>query len=336
MVNKNAEESGQSPEVTQAQLALISDMANFASSMTCRHKALSQYFGQAYDPSDCKACDICLSDAPPMENGNEIAQEIVECVLALKVPWGVGHVVDVLRGASTERIEQRGHNELPQYGVMRAMPKDDLQRLVYQLVDQGLLERTAGDRPVLNVTPAGRKLAQGTAEVQLRMPPKVVAAPRAKDDGWNGVDRGLFDDLRDLRRQIADERALPPFVVFSDAVLRDMARLRPASVEAMSTIKGIGDRKLADLGQRFVDAIKGYCREHGLTPGPSLSASNQPRLEPGATRPTAAAKPANPAVLRAFDGQTVVIEMQPSAQFDPAPEDSAVLAAVFEDPGYDA
>ena len=151
-----------------------------------------------------------------------------------------------------------------------------------------------------------------------------------KDDGWNGVDRGLFDDLRDLRRQIADERALPPFVVFSDAVLRDMARLRPASVEAMSTIKGIGDRKLADLGQRFVDAIKGYCREHGLTPGPSLSASNQPRLEPGATGPTAAAKPANPAVLRAFDGQTVVIEMQPSAQFDPAPEDSAVLAAVFE------
>ncbi len=280
MVNKNAEESGQAPEVTRAQLELISDMANFAGSMTCRHKALSQYFGQSYEATDCKACDICLSDAPAMENGSEIAREIVDCVLALRTPWGVGHVVDVLRGASTERIEQRGHHELPQYGALRAVPKEDLQRLVYQLVDQGLLERKSGDRPVLNVTQQGRKLAQGTTEVQLRMPPKTVAAPRAKDDGWNGVDRGLFDDLRDLRRQIADERALPPFVVFSDAVLRDMARLRPASVEAMATIKGIGDRKLADLGQRFVDAIKGYCRQHGLTPGPSLGASTQPRLEP--------------------------------------------------------
>jgi ATP-dependent DNA helicase RecQ len=207
-----------------------------------------------------------------MENGSEIAREIVECVLGLRTGWGVTHVVDVLRGSSNERIQQRGHDELAQYGSLRAMAKEDVQRLVYQLVDQGLLERTSGDRPVLNVTAQGRKLARGDAEVTLRVPPKLVAtaASRAKDDGWSGVDRRLFDELRDLRRQIADERSVPPFVVFSDAVLRDMARLRPSSVDGMASIKGIGERKLADLGQRFVDAIRMYCRENGETspPGP--------------------------------------------------------------------
>jgi ATP-dependent DNA helicase RecQ len=216
-----------------------------------------------------------------MENGSEIAREIVECVLGLRTGWGVTHVVDVLRGSSNERIQQRGHDELAQYGSLRAMAKEDVQRLVYQLVDQGLLERTAGDRPVLNVTAQGRQLARGDSEVTLRVPPKpVAAASRSKDDGWNGVDKGLFDELRDLRRQIADERCVPPFVVFSDAVLRDMARLRPASVDAMASIKGIGERKLADLGQRFVDAIRMYCRENGVTPGPSVGVGSQGRLEP--------------------------------------------------------
>jgi hypothetical protein len=108
-------------------------------------------------------------------------------------------------------------------------------------------------------------------EVTLRAPAKQpigTTRSRARDEGtWEGVDEGLFEELRALRRQIADERSVPPFVVLSDAVLRDMARSRPATIEALAGIRGIGEQKLADLGTRLVNAITMYCREHGLQVG---------------------------------------------------------------------
>ncbi|HEX5141639.1 MAG TPA: DNA helicase RecQ, partial [Dehalococcoidia bacterium] len=274
VITRSAEEAGQPPELTAAQMALVGEMASFAASQTCRHKALSQYFGQTYESTNCQACDVCLTDAPAMENGGEIAREIVECVLALRASYGVGYVVDVLRGATNERIQSRRHDRLPQYGSMRSVAREELQRIVYQVVDVGLLERTTGERPVLSVTSEGRNLARGgSVEVKLRAPAPTASAAtrsRARDDaGWRGVDEGLFEELRALRRQIADERSVPPFVVLNDAVLRDMARSRPTSIQGLSGIRGIGEQKMADLGARFVTAIAMYCKEHGLAAGQS-------------------------------------------------------------------
>ena len=263
LMTRSAEESGQPAEFTQAQLALVSEMYNFASTQVCRHKQLSEYFNQSYTEATCKACDVCLSDTPDMAEGSEIAREVIGCIQGLRAAYGVGYVVDVLRGSASERIEQRHHDKLPQYGSLKALPKEELQKLVYQMVGTGLLERTEGERPVLLVTEEGRRVAAGKAEARLRAPiAPPVASKAGEGESWRGVDRSLFETLRELRKAIAEERDVPPFVIFSDTVLRDMARARPKTLEDLRGIKGVGEKKLVDLGERFLIAIAAWRRDH--------------------------------------------------------------------------
>ncbi len=247
--------------VTKAQLELVNEMNAFATSQTCRHKTLSEHFGQAYVGTDCKACDICLDEAVPVEGGAEVARRIVECVAGLKVSFGAGYIADVLCGAKLEKIRSRRHDQLPSYGALASMGRQEVYQLVLQLVDRGALHRSPGDMPVITLTPEGKRLLKGETEVQLRsvMTSASVSSP---SDPWQGVDRGLFEALRDLRRVVADERSVPPFVIFSDATLRDLARIRPVSMQALLGVKGVGERKQADFGGRFVECIAAYCREH--------------------------------------------------------------------------
>jgi ATP-dependent DNA helicase RecQ len=264
ILTKNAADSAQPAEITAAQLELLDEMQTFAVSQNCRHRALSHYFGQSYAHEDCKACDVCLSPGEELSNGSEVARKVLDCVVALRVPFGVRYVTDVLTGSSAEKIRSRRHDQLSVYGALKALGAEDVKDVVLQLVGSGLLERSRGEMPVLTITEAGQKARGGNLKVKLRAPRgPAVSAPRAADD-WRGVDQGLFQTLRDLRRAIADERQVPPFVIFPDSVLRDLARYRPDTISAFRDVKGIGERKAADLGQRFAEAIGDYCREHGL------------------------------------------------------------------------
>src|SRR4029077_6329163 len=112
---------------------------------------------------------------------------------------------------------------------------------------------------------AAREVLRGNRTVRLLQPKAKVKKTRIDEKSWEGVDTGLFEPLRNLRRQLADERRVPSYVLFSDATLRDMARLRPGSPEALLAIRGAGERKVADLGPRFLEAIAEYCKSHGLT-----------------------------------------------------------------------
>jgi ATP-dependent DNA helicase RecQ len=199
-----------------------------------------------------------------MEGGTEIARQVIECVQALRLPFGAGYVADVLAGAKLEKIRARRHDRLPQYGVLAKLGRAEIQRIVLQLVDLDFLDRSPGDRPVLTLTESGFCLLKGDVEVRLRAAePLAASAPRPGDE-WEGVDRGLFDALRALRREIAEERSVAAFVIFSDTTLRDLARQRPVTVAALLNIKGVGERKQTDFGQRFIDVIAAYCREHRL------------------------------------------------------------------------
>jgi ATP-dependent DNA helicase RecQ len=148
-------------------------------------------------------------------------------------------------------------------------------------VDLDFLDRSPGDRPVLTVTGAGRRLLAGGVEVKLRAPQPVEAAPGPRADDWQGVDRELFEALRVLRREVAEERSVAAFVIFSDMTLRDLARYRPVTIGALLNIKGVGERKQVDFGQRFVDLIAAYCREN------RLASQSQAKLRPS-TAPNAA------------------------------------------------
>jgi ATP-dependent DNA helicase RecQ len=145
------------------------------------------------------------------------------------------------------------------------------------LLDGGLLERTGEDRPVLRLNEASWAVLRGKRAVRLLQPKQEVQKTRFEEESWEGVNHDLFDSLRILRRKIAEERNVPAYVLFSDATLREIARVRPGSPSALLGIRGVGERKLADLGPRFLELIGTYCRTNSLTL--DASTSSRPRRE---------------------------------------------------------
>jgi ATP-dependent DNA helicase RecQ len=257
LLSRGGEEGSQPAAVLQTQLDLLQEMQRLCSRNVCRHRALVNYFEQAYTAETCGACDVCLDEREVLPDAASAGRLVLGCVQGLSVPFGVSHVVDILVGAKIEKIARFGHDKLPEYGALKHLGKPVVRDIVFQLVDQGHLSRSDSDRPVIKLTDRGKAALRDGAALQLKQPMLARPPPKAKDD-WSGVDRGLFEHLRQLRRQIADERGVPAFVILGDATLRELARQRPLTKADLRRIRGIGDRKLADLGDRFLAAVVAY------------------------------------------------------------------------------
>ncbi len=277
LIEKSAAEANAPAEVSAAARQLLEHMRRFCTGSQCRHRRLSEYFGQAYANPNCGACDVCLNEVEGVADATVTAQKILSCVARAGERFGAEHVIDVLLGANTERVRRWQHEQLSTYGLLKGTNRKSLTNMVYQLIDDGLLERTADERPVLRLNDASWTVLRGQRTVQLLQPKAVVTQARIDEESWEGVDRGLFESLRTLRRQVAEERSVPSYVVFGDATLRDMARARPGSPRTFLNVRGIGDRKLADLGQRFLEHLAAYCSEHQLQL--DAAAGNRPRRD---------------------------------------------------------
>jgi len=253
---------GRNPDSVETQRELLRHMQRYCRGLNCRHRALSEYFGQAYDKPDCGACDVCLGEVEGLFDATVEAQKILSCVARTGQRFGIGHVIDVLVGAKTERVRRLGHDQLSTCGLMQDVPRKHLTSMVYELIDQDLLDRTPGDRPIIMLNDASWEVLQGQRPVQLPRRDSARARRTAFDtSSWEGVDRDLFERLRDVRRQIARERQVPAYVIFSDATLRDLARKRPATIVELRSVYGIGERKQADLGPQVIEAISRYVCE---------------------------------------------------------------------------
>jgi ATP-dependent DNA helicase RecQ len=263
---KSLENTEQPAEGLGAQRALLQELQRYCTLPQCRHKMLSEYFGQQYEAANCGACDYCLGEVEGIEDGTITAQKILSCVARTDERFGVGHVVDVLTGGDTEMIRRCRHDQLSTYGLLKEIAKKHVQALIYQLVDQRLLSRTEGDRPVLQLNDASWEVMRGQRSVNLvQAKKKVPSKTRFAQQSWEGADRGLFDHLRAWRRGIAQARHVPPFVVLHDSVLVELARVRPTSLELLSQIRGIGEKRLADLGEELTNVVCEYCREHQVS-----------------------------------------------------------------------
>ncbi len=259
IIEGNKHQEPPEEHVLAARRELLWHMQNLCRRLECRHRALSRYFGQAYEQENCGACDVCLGEVEGMPDSTVTAQKILSCVARLEQRFGVGHVVRVLRGAGAEQVARWGHDRLSTFGLLREMSERKVTNLVYQLVDQGFLDRTEGDRPVVRLNARSVELLRDQRQVQLVDPEQgSVRRTRAAEESWEGVDRDLFEHLRALRRRLAAERGVPAYVIFGDATLRELARLRPTALGAMAAVRGVGDKKLADLGPVFTDAIRAY------------------------------------------------------------------------------
>lgn len=276
LMERSAEDGDGDAASLQAQLALLQDMQRFAGGVRCRHKAISEYFGQAYDEPNCGACDVCLDELVEVDDGHVLAQKILSAVVRTGQRFGSSHVIDVLRGSRGERVLQRGHDQLPTFGVCKGLPAGLLGNYIDQLVDAGLLVRSGGEYPTLSLGAEAMAVLRSQQKAVLRMPKQSLAArgKRKRDDSGRGKasvevadlapgEQALFDALRALRREVARELAVPPYVVFHDSTLADMAQRRPRTTTELTAVRGVGARKAATFGERFLALIA----SHGAAAG---------------------------------------------------------------------
>ena len=256
-------------EMTEARRSLLRDMERYASSVGCRHRHLIGYFGESYHRDDCGACDYCLDELETVSEPIVLARKILSCVARVGQRFGATYVTSVLRGSDNEQVSARRHDQLSTYGLLKDMSVPEVRGYIEQLTGAGLLRQTADEFPVLELTAVGVALlkdANSQPDLMLarqRRPTKdrLPRRPRGVEaESWADVDRDLFERLRNVRLQIARARGVPPYVIFHDTTLRDMARLKPHSIQELRNVYGVGERKAADLGETFLAEIRGSNR----------------------------------------------------------------------------
>jgi ATP-dependent DNA helicase RecQ len=262
LVRKSIEESRLDAEEAGRLLAATVEhlhaMRRYAQAARCRHAALSEYFGQPYAPTDCGACDVCLEETESLPDSTIVAQKIISCVARVGERFGVRHVCEVLRGAKTDGVARHGHERLSTYGLLTTFDQRATENLVHQLLDQDLLARSGGDRPVVALNARSWEVLRGERQVVLLQPRAGrTKTAKADADDWSGVDRDLFERLRTWRRRVADARGKPAWTIFDDKALRAIAREKPASPAALLRCRGIGEKRLADYGAAILDIVAG-------------------------------------------------------------------------------
>jgi ATP-dependent DNA helicase RecQ len=256
----------QNGELNDASRGLLRQMERYATGIACRHRLLSEYFGDRYEKDGCGACDYCLNELEPAAEPVVLARKILSCVARVGQRYGATHVASVLRGQASEQVVHRGHDRLSTFGLLPDASNGEVRGYIEQLIGAELLQQSDGVYPVVALTHKGLELLKNPASVPdlalARQRPARKGAPRAQSrvetESWHNVDRDLFERLRSVRLEIARSRGVPPYVIFHDATLREMARLRPTSIDALLAVKGVGARKADDLGGVFLDAIRAH------------------------------------------------------------------------------
>ena len=241
----------------------LNAMSAFAEAQTCRRQVLLNYFGE-YRHEPCGNCDICL-DPPKHFDATEQARKALSCVYRVNQSFGMGYVVEVLRGMQNIRIRENGHDKLSTYGLGRDNSHDYWVSIFRQLVHKGLLFQNITRNSTLQLTAEARPLLRGEINLELAVPRLDTATRAAKSDKLSSknYDKKLFAKLRKLRKAIADEDGLPPYVVFNDATLIDMAEILPTSYGEMLAVNGVGQTKLDKYADPFLDLIQEHLTHHG-------------------------------------------------------------------------
>src|SRR5438876_9692814 len=239
----------------------LRDMIHYAETRDCRRATLLKYFGEEF-PASCDGCDNCLEPRETFD-GTVPAQKFLSCIQRVRqksgFSFGLNHIVDVLNGAATEPIRERGHDQLSTYGIGQDLKRGAWLAIGRELLRLGLVTAAPGKFATLELTEAGWAALRERKQITLTKPYDVQEKKRSKRlVGEIECDEALFERLRVLRRQIADERDVPAYVIFSDVSLREMARAYPTTKAEFGRISGVGQQKVRDFGEPFTTAIAEY------------------------------------------------------------------------------
>lgn len=274
------------PERKQIELRKLNSLLGFVETAGCRRKVLLNYFGDVLS-APCNNCDTCLE---PVESwdGTVAAQQVLSCIYRTGQRFGAGHIVDVLRGNKTDKVERFRHEQLPTFGIGTNLAEREWQSVLRQLIAGGYLGVQIDSYGVLSLTESSRSILRNEESVTFRKDPApqsgrgkkrsgrgarsaVVASEVGQSGlgkaggvqsgsaaGLQGTDHQLFLLLREKRLKLAQSEHVPPYVIFHDRSLLEMASQRPTSLSALSEIYGVGENKLHRYGQQFIDTIAGF------------------------------------------------------------------------------
>lgn len=254
-------ETGEPLEALQATArAQLQTVVHYAESPDCRRVLQLAYFGETFS-APCGNCDNCLNP-PALDDVTLAARQLLSTVARLAQrgqAFGAGHVIDILRGETTDKVIAQGHEQLSVFGIGSALAPPRWRALIRRLLADGALAQSAGVYPVLQITADAKPLLKGERAVTL---PQVArssqTARSARRAAAGPVDDPLFQALRQLRLRLARENDMPPYVVFTDVTLHALAERRPLTLQAFADIPGVGERKLEQWGAIFVDAIRDF------------------------------------------------------------------------------
>jgi len=256
------------PEERRIVLDQLQQILHYAEAELCRRATLLDYFGETGSEGNCGSCDNCIlpRESYPGDGGTLLAQKLLSCVLRIRqaagFSVGMAHIAEVLVGAKTEKIIRWHHDQLSTFGIGRDIDRRQWQEIGRQLLRMGILQQqsTSSGFATIELSSEGMAILRDRRQIRLTKPitPNTEATrthSKTLDRGDIVCDEQLFNALRTLRRTLADERNVPAYVIFSDVTLRLMAREQPSTLELMSSISGIGQKKLSEFGETFISAI---------------------------------------------------------------------------------
>lgn len=245
-----------------ASRSALSGMESFCITHRCRHSHICGHFGETLDKANCGACDICLEETEPVSDASIMAQKILSGVYRQNQGFGAGYTCQVLRGSRNKKVLSNGHDRLSTWGLLKDESEHVVRSWIDQLLAHGHLLKY-GEHSVLKVTESGWQVMRGHTEVALTRPrPRQQSA--AVTERWDGVNRPLFEHLRQVRMEIAVERQVPPYVIFGDVTLRELAKYRPTTAAGILHIYGVGAQKQEQFGAQFTHEITDWCEANGL------------------------------------------------------------------------
>ncbi|MBS1258961.1 MAG: ATP-dependent DNA helicase RecQ [Candidatus Scalindua arabica] len=259
----------------------LNQTVKYASHNVCRRRQLLEYFGENYTNENCGACDICMGNVEKIDITTD-AQIVMSAISRTGQHFGIRHIIDIVAGADTKRIRELQHNEIKTYGAGRHKEKKHWQFIINELLAQDAIVQDGGQYPVLILTKKGTDILYGKEKIEGLKREEIKKKPKAfKVSGFEPYDEVLFDRLRVLRKRLADEHRVPPYIIFSDMTLHEMCIYYPATLTDMKTISGVGDTKLERYGTDFTEEIKAHLDEN---PGISIP-DRKPVTIPAGTLP---------------------------------------------------
>ena len=245
----------------------LAEVLNFAELSTCRKKYLLNYFGEKQEKEKCQACDVCLTKKEKID-ASIISKKILSALIRTNNRFGKNYIVDILLGKKIQKIRINNHDKLSVFGIVEDFSESGLSQMIKQLTDLGYILKSEGQYPTLSITKKGSKFLQSNEKLELNKPIDDIVSSKQKTKKDLEFNSLLFEELRAIRMKQAQKLNVPPFVIFGDTSLQEMAYYFPQTKEDFSCISGVGDKKLEQFGEIFMDLIKNFAKANKISPKP--------------------------------------------------------------------